>query len=196
MSDMLATLIELQRLKRLDRTGWILRGLPNGTESVAAHSFGVAVISMLLADELIDKGVEVEVEKVIRLGLLHDWAEARVGDMPRTATEYFGAEARRLAEESAFEDIVSPLSFAARYRQLHGAYEQRAGLEAKLVKAADVLDLLLQVLALERAGARGLDEFWSVAQQPDFQLDGVAKETVDELVNSLLKARGELAQLS
>ncbi|HLA12718.1 MAG TPA: hypothetical protein VJ023_19185 [Pyrinomonadaceae bacterium] len=39
-------LVELQRLKRLDRTGWTLRGLPNGTESVAAHSFGVAVTVM------------------------------------------------------------------------------------------------------------------------------------------------------
>jgi 5'-deoxynucleotidase YfbR-like HD superfamily hydrolase len=33
---MLRILIELQRLKRLDRTGWTLRGLPSGTESVAA----------------------------------------------------------------------------------------------------------------------------------------------------------------
>ncbi len=31
-----------------------------------------------------------------------------------------------------------------------------SSLEARLVKAADVLDLLVQVLALERAGARGL----------------------------------------
>ena len=45
---MLSTLIELQRLKRLERTGWTLRGLPNGTESVAAHSFGVSVTAMLL----------------------------------------------------------------------------------------------------------------------------------------------------
>jgi 5'-deoxynucleotidase YfbR-like HD superfamily hydrolase len=49
---MLATLIELQRLKRLERTGWTLRGLPNGTESVASHSFGVGVTAMLLADEV------------------------------------------------------------------------------------------------------------------------------------------------
>ncbi len=47
---MLSTLIELQRLKRLDRTGWVLRGFANGTESVAAHSFGVSVTAMLLAD--------------------------------------------------------------------------------------------------------------------------------------------------
>src|SRR6476620_1751957 len=190
---MLSTLIELERLKRLDRTGWTLRGLPNGTESVAAHSFGVSVTAMLLADELTRQGVTVNVEKVLRIALLHDWAEARVGDMPRTATLYFGADARRQAESAAFADIVGPLNSSALYKRLYDDYEHRDSLEAKLVKAADILDLLVQVLALERAGARGLDEFWTVAKNPDFQLEDIAKETVDELVQSLLKARTEVA---
>src|SRR3954464_15156480 len=75
---MLSTLIELQRLKRLDRTGWTLRGLPNGTESVAAHSFGVAVTAMLLGDLCTAAGVLIDVEKLLRMALLHDWAETRV----------------------------------------------------------------------------------------------------------------------
>jgi 5'-deoxynucleotidase YfbR-like HD superfamily hydrolase len=58
------------------------------------------------------------------------------------------------------------------YRQIYESYENRDCLEARLVKASDVIDLLVQVLALERAGARGLDEFWEVAEKPDFQLDG------------------------
>ena len=187
---MLATLIELQRLKRLDRTGWTLRGLPNGTESVAAHSFGVGVTAMLLADRLIASGVSVDVEKILRIALLHDWAEVRVGDMPRTATLYFGSEARKQAETAAFADVVHDLDGA--YVELYDDYERRTSLEAKLVKAADVLDLLVQVLALERAGARGLDEFWEVAEQPDFNLEGNAERIVQELVQSILRARREL----
>ena len=187
---MLSTLIELQRLKRLDRTGWTLRGLPTGTESVAAHSFGVGVTAMLLADKLIASGVSVDVEKVLRIALLHDWAECRVGDMPRTATLYFGSEARKQAETAAFADVVSNLE--GPYVDLYDDYERRNSLEAKLVKAADVLDLLVQVLALERAGARGLDEFWEVAEQPDFKLDGNAEQIVQELLQSILKARREL----
>src|SRR5919206_4122028 len=109
---MLSTLIELQRLKRLERTGWILRGLPNGTESVAAHSFGVSVTAMLLADKLIAQGVAVNVEKILRIALLHDWAEARVGDMPRTASLYFGSEARKQAETAAFLDVVNEVDAA------------------------------------------------------------------------------------
>ena len=188
---MLSTLIELQRLKRLDRTGWVLRGLPNGTESVASHSFGVSVTAMLLADKLLAQGVAVDVEKVLRIALLHDWAECRVGDMPRTATLYFGSEARKQAETAAFSDIVSELDEEL-YASLYNDYERRESVEARLVKAADVLDLLIEVLALERAGARGLDEFWEVTEKPEFNLDGVAEQAVQELLRSILNARREL----
>jgi putative hydrolase of HD superfamily len=191
---MLSTLIELQRLKRLDRTGWTLRGLPNGTESVAAHSFGVSATAMLLADRCRARGVSLNVEKLLRIALLHDWAEVRVGDMPRTATLYFGAEARKQAETAAFSDIVSQIDDDGSYLDLYNDYERRESLEAKLVKAADVLDLLIQVLALERAGAHGLDEFWEVAEKPEFNLEGTAEQIVQELLKSILEARSKLHQ--
>lgn len=195
MPTLLPTLIELQRLKRLDRTGWTLRGLPNGTESVAAHSFGVVVTAMLLADELNARGVVVDVEIVMRMALLHDWAEARVGDMPRTATQYFGADVRRQAESEAFADIVNSVGKATPlYKRLFEDYEQRGSLEARLVKIADVVDLLVEALALERAGARGLDEFWEVARTLDFQLEGTAREIVADLFQALLGARSEIGQ--
>jgi hypothetical protein len=55
-----------------------------------------------------------------------------------------------------------------------------------------VLDLLIEVLALERAGARGLDEFWEVAEKPEFNLEGAAEQIVLELLRSILTARSEL----
>jgi putative hydrolases of HD superfamily len=190
---MLSSLIELQRLKRLDRTGWVLRGFANGTESVAAHSFGVSVTAMLLADELLRRGVPVDVEKILRLALLHDWAEARVGDMPRTATMYFGSEVRKQAETAAFRDLTAAIDKdGALYAKLYHEYEARSTLEARLVKAADVIDLLVEALALERAGGRGLDEFWEVAENPQLQLEGPAKQIVADLFESLLKARAEI----
>ena len=190
---MLVTLIELQRLKRLERTGWTLRGLPNGTESVASHSFGVCVAAMMLADEVKARGLEINCERVLRMALLHDWAETRVGDMPKTATGYFGAEVRKSAETSAFADIVAGIgSTESSYQELYKDYEERVSLEARLVKAADVIDLLVQAYALERSGAKGLDEFWKVAQQPDFKLPQVADQVVNEVLQSLLQARGKL----
>src|SRR5258706_12381972 len=109
---MLPILIELQCLKRLERTGWTLRGLPNGTESVAAHSFGVSVTAMLLADEIKSRGLDVDIERVLKMALLHDWAETRVGDMPRTGINYFGADVRKRAESAAFADIVGSIPAA------------------------------------------------------------------------------------
>lgn len=187
---MLPTLIELQRLKRLERTGWTLRGLPNGTESVAAHSFGVSVTAMLLADEIKSRGLDVDIERVLKMALLHDWAETRVGDMPKTATSYFGADARKTAETAALADIVGGVGAAeSQYKGLYQDYEQRQSLEARLVKAADIIDLLIQAFALERAGAKGLDEFWQVAHEADFQLPSIAHDVVGEVLQSLLEAR-------
>lgn len=195
---MLETLIELQRLKRLERTGWTLRGLPNGTESVAAHSFGVGVTAMMLADEVKSRGLAVDCERVLRMALLHDWAETRVGDMPRTATEYFGADLRKSAETQAFADVVDGLGASGSdYKTLYHDYEQRDGFEARLVKAADVIDLLVQALALERAGARGLDEFWEVAKGADgadFKLPPPAQAVVHEVLQSLLAARAAIKE--
>jgi len=149
---------------------------------------------MLLADRCRARGVSLNVEKLLRIALLHDWAEVRVGDMPRTATLYFGAEARKHAETAAFSDIVGQIDDDGSYLDLYNDYERRESLEARLVKAADVLDLLIQVLALERAGAHGLDEFWEVAEKPEFNLEGTAEQIVQELLKSILEARSKLHQ--
>jgi putative hydrolases of HD superfamily len=190
---MLATLIELQRLKRLDRTGWTLRGLANGTESVAAHSFGVGVTAMLLADEIRARGADVDLEKILRMALLHDWSETRVGDMPKTAVTYFGSQARKKAEIAAFADVVEEAGAGKeRYRALYEEYEARESLESQIVKAADVIDLLVQALALERGGARGLDEFWEVAEADNLPIDGIPREVFNELISQLTEARRAL----
>lgn len=161
---------------------------------MAAHTFGVVVAAMLLADEVRARGVELNVERVLRLALLHDLAEARTGDMPRTMAKYYGAEARKSAEGAAFGDLTEGLGAEQRanYVSLHAEYEERASVEARLVKAADIVDLLAQALAFERAGARELDEFWEGAQARDFGLDGAAREVVAQVFSALVAAREEL----
>lgn len=193
---MLSVLLELQRLKRLDRTGWVLRGLAPGAESVGAHTYGVAITAMLLADEVRARGGAVDVERVLRLALVHDWAEARVGDLPRTAAEYFGAAARKRAERAAFDDMVGALGadLSRQYSGWHEEYETRASVEARLVKAADVIDLLAQAFVFERAGARELDEFWVGAAARDFGLAGVARSVVSEMIGALVAARARLSE--
>lgn len=110
-----------------------------------------------------------------------------MGDMPRTGSRYLSTEARRKAERAAFDDIVEAVGERHKkvYSELHEDYEERTSLEARLVKAADVIDLLLQALLFEKAGARGLDEFWENIGERDLQLESHAKDLVRELLDDL-----------
>lgn len=99
-----STLIELQRLKRLERTGWTLRGMGNGTESVAAYSFGVGVTAMLLGDEIQARGTAIDLAKVLRMALLHDWAETRLGDLPKLL--YLISAAKREGKQSWLRSVM------------------------------------------------------------------------------------------
>jgi putative hydrolase of HD superfamily len=109
--------------------------------------------------------------------------------MPRTAEGYIGNDIRMRAEMAAFQDLVGSNASASLYGLLYAEYENRESSEARLVKAADVIDLLVQVLALERAGARGLDEFWEVVSNGSIQLEGEAKLIVNEIIDALVAAR-------
>jgi 5'-deoxynucleotidase YfbR-like HD superfamily hydrolase len=80
----------------------------------------------------------------------------------------------------------------ADYGALHADYEARESLEARLVKAADIVDLLAQALVFERAGARDLGEFWEGARERDFGLKGAAQDVVAEMFGALIAAREAL----
>lgn len=176
-------LTELMRLKALPRTGWLLRGIRD-VESVADHLYGVTFIAMLLADCARARGLEVNVEKVLRLALLHDLSEARTGDLPATIKRYFPAESLQHADEQAATEILAKLgSLGTTYLALWREYEERQTLEARLVKAADKLDLLFQAREYEKGGARGLQEFWENAAA-DFSGLGLAG-LLDNLLDDL-----------
>jgi putative hydrolases of HD superfamily len=179
-------LTELLRLKALPRTGWLLRGVRD-VESVADHSYGVALIAMALADCARARGLQVNVEKVLRLALLHDLTEARTGDLPATIKRYFPAESLQHADEQAAGEILAKLgSLGATYLALWREYEERRTLEARLVKAADKLDLLFQAREYEKGGARGLQEFWENAATDFSGLD--LAELLDDLLAALTAA--------
>ena len=186
---MLELLAEVTRLKAVPRTGWLLRGVRD-VESVAAHGFGVAFTAMLLADRARARGLEVNVERLLRLALLHDLTEARTGDLPSTIKKHFDPEALRAADGRVASAMLSGLGpLGEQYLELWRDYEHRVSLEARLVKAADKLDLLLQAREYEKGGARGLDEFWENAES-DFAALGVGELTAD-LIEQLKKGRSQ-----
>ncbi|MBO0725520.1 MAG: HD family hydrolase [Blastocatellia bacterium] len=180
-------LAELMRLKSTPRIGWLLRGVRD-VESVAAHSFGVAVIAMLLADRARARGVEVNVERLLRMALLHDLTETRTGDLPSTIKRYFGKAAIKTADEAIAKEIFTELGdLKESYLELFQDYEHRASVESRLVKAADKLDLLVQSREYEKGGARSLQEFWDTADS-DFAGLGI-DDLISDLVEELKKSR-------
>src|SRR5262245_61213164 len=175
------------RLKSVPRIGWLLRGVRDG-QSVAAHSFGVGVIAMLLADRARARGRQVNVERLLRMALLHDLTETRTGDLPSTIKRYFDKASIRAADESIARDIFTELGdLSEPYLELWFDYEHRASIESRLVKAADKLDLLMQSREYEKGGARSLQEFWDTADS-DFAGLGV-DDLISDLIEELKKSR-------
>jgi putative hydrolase of HD superfamily len=179
---------EIMRLKAVPRLGWLLRGVRD-VESVAAHSYGAAFIAMLLADRARARGHEVNVERVLRMALLHDLTEARTGDLPSTIKPYFAPGVLHAADERAVREILAPLGAQGEdLFQVWREYEERRTLEARIVKAADKLDLLFQAREYERGGARSLEEFRQNAET-DFSALGL-DELIGDLVSILKQKRG------
>ncbi|MCU0491976.1 MAG: HD domain-containing protein [Chloroflexaceae bacterium] len=154
-SPILTLYSRLLSLKLLPRTGWLQRGVAQ-PESVAEHTFGVAALALLLGDTLpgLDRG------KLLSIALLHDMAEALMGDMPASAMRFLSRGAKKEAERQAFAELVAGLPQADEYLRLWQEYAEGSSAEARLVKQLDRLEMLVQALAYEQAGNRSLAEFW------------------------------------
>jgi putative hydrolase of HD superfamily len=175
---MLALFIELGNLKKLKRTGWVLRGVPN-PESIADHSFRTALMTLFLADELKRRGVEINPDKAVRIALLHDIGEARITDIPQPALKYVD---KSEAERKAVKEMLGMSPAWEEYYQLWLEYEDESTLEGRLVRFVDKLEMLIQALEYESAGFLGLDEFWSALESlRKSEFYGYFKEIVDGL---------------
>ncbi len=188
-SKIIIFLTELMRLKSVPRTGWLLRGVRD-VESVADHSFGVAFIAMLLADLAQSRAMELNVEKVLRMALLHDLTEARTGDLPATIKRYVDPSMLHTMDERIADEMFAGLgAIGEEYLRLWREYEERVSLESRIVKAADKLDMLLQACEYEQGGARSLQEFWTNSET-DFSALGIAQE-IDDLIVNLIEGLKE-----
>jgi putative hydrolase of HD superfamily len=148
------TLLGLDTLADLPRTGWLLCGV-RPCESIAEHTCGVALLALLLTDAMRADGQTIDGEKVLRMALVHDAPEARTGDLPlpsktAEAARALGELDRRLAAE------LLPDSLAEAWSEV----ERGESLEARVVKAADKLQMMIKAFAYGSQGRGALDEFW------------------------------------
>ncbi len=155
--DLLGLAELVLKLKNIPRSGWLIRGIsPSEAESVAEHSFSTALLTLVVADGLAKEGVEVDSEKAIKMALLHDLSESLTFDIDKAFARQLGEAGSRLvelAERSAIERILGLLpSLAEGYRKLLEEWKSGASIEAKIARACDSFDMLLQARSYERHG--------------------------------------------
>ena len=166
-------LLDANRLKRTPRAGWVMRGVADA-ESVADHSFGVAFISMILA-EIVDKA------KLLTIALLHDLPESVIGDLPTPAAVHFPPEAKHKAEAETLNELLRQLPCAERWYSWWQEFEDGTSIEGQLVRDADRLDMLIQAHVYEQTtGNRWLEEFWPRPDASPFE-SAVAQALYEEL---------------
>lgn len=131
MDKIINFLFEIASLRRLTRSH--RQAIAEVNDNISDHSFRVAVIGMILADmEKCDEN------KVLKMCLFHDMAEARTGDANFINKQYID-----LYEERARKDQMSGLPFAEEILMLLEEYEKRETAEAMAAKDADHIDQMI-----------------------------------------------------
>jgi len=105
------------------------------------------------------------------MALLHDLPESVVTDLPSKAVDLIGRATKRRAERDAWDRLLPAGSVLDEWRASWDEYENGVSAEARLVRAADKLELLLQAFEYERAGARNLNDFWDGEDWQDSDAD-------------------------
>ena len=107
-------------------------------ENVAAHSWRTALMAYLLKDELMD----VDIDKVIRMCLIHDLGEAVTGDIPT----FEKTQEHEQTEKEAMDGLLRELPEAL-YQEFTALLAEMEALqtrEARVYKALDKLEAVIQ----------------------------------------------------
>lgn len=135
VEELLQVLHTAERLKDVTRHAYTSGGRH---ESVAEHSWRLSLMALFLRDEF----PELDMDKVIRMGLIHDLGEVFTGDIPT----FRKTDADRQSEETLLSRWVNSLSEPYR-QELSALYAEMEALstpEARVYKALDKLEAVIQ----------------------------------------------------
>ncbi|MCX7655537.1 MAG: HD domain-containing protein [Treponemataceae bacterium] len=156
----LRAFVRMMDLKGLYRQGWLKRGVPElRVESVADHSFGTALLVLLLAGHLgeTDEFADLDIHRCVEMALIHELGEVYVGDI--TPVDGVSREEKYYREREAFVRVVAGLPEAHRFLSLWEEFEAGASPEARFVRQLDRLEMGIQAVLLKAEGFAHMDEF-------------------------------------
>ena len=134
-------------LKNISRQGWIDKLSLKHPESVADHSYSMAIMGMIISDlENYDS------EKILKMILLHDLAESKIGDYTPGEID---ADKKERIENNAFFEITAklPITLKSQYDEIWTEYQNHATPESKIVHQIDKLEMALQAKTYQKQGA-------------------------------------------
>jgi putative hydrolase of HD superfamily len=148
MRNIVNFLFEIGILKKTPRSGYQFLG--TGDESVAEHSFRVAVIGYLLAKH----EPKANIHKVVLMCLFHDFHEARTGDHNYVNKRYVTVN-----EDQAVQDLAHKLPFGQEVISLIDEFNFKETIEAKLSQDADQLDFIMELKRQQDLGNKSAAEW-------------------------------------
>lgn len=133
-------------LKKIPRQGWIDKLSIDNPESVADHTFSMAIMGMIFSDL-----ENYDTEKILKIILLHDLAESITGDIPQGQ---ISSEEKTVLENNTMKKILNdlPLSLQKQYDILWEEYQSNNSKEAKMVHQLDKLEMALQAKIYSNEG--------------------------------------------
>lgn len=133
-------------LKKIPRQGWIDKLSIDNPESVADHTFSMAMMGMIFSDL-----ENYDTEKILKMILLHDLAESITGDI---TPEQISKKKKTDLESNTIKNILNdlPSSLQKQYGILWGEYQLNTSKEAKFVHQLDKLEMALQAKIYSNEG--------------------------------------------
>ena len=128
----------MRKLMRMHRQVLLTDDL---SDSIASHSYRVAIISWFLA-----KQEGADLYKTVMMSLLHDMAEVRSNDHNWVHKKYV-----KVFEDEIHQEQLGALPYSD-LKNLIDEYEKRESKESILAKEADLLDQILLLREYEWAG--------------------------------------------
>ena len=180
----------------IPRSGWISHGIAiQDVESVAEHSFSTTILALLLSDLELERGQKVNMNRVLRMALLHDLAETLTFDISKGYLEYLGKRGKEIKDEvegAAWKHILQGVGepkLRSTYANTQQEFDAEQTLESKIVHAADRLDIMLQVAEYTKRGypRRLLASLWKSSDHELRSSKIESVRTMHKLIRTLAK---------